>query len=178
MESAMMIPRETAPALSVPLIGGGHFTLADAAPDAFTVVIFYRGKHCPLCRKYLGSVQEQLDAAGAQGVEVVAVSMDEEARAAAAVSEWGLDRLRVGYAMSEAATRAWGLYISSQRPGSQEPERFSEPGLAVVDRDGRIFFAQVQSAPFTRPDFAQLLSGLAFVVENDYPARGDLTRAA
>ncbi|MEM6421900.1 MAG: AhpC/TSA family protein, partial [Pseudomonadota bacterium] len=104
--------------------------------------------------------------------------MDEESRATASASDWGLDRLRIGYAMSEATARAWGLYISSQRPGSQEPARFAEPGLAVVDPAGKIFFAQVQSAPFTRPPFDQLLGGLKFVVENDYPARGDLTKAA
>ncbi|MEL6312330.1 MAG: AhpC/TSA family protein, partial [Pseudomonadota bacterium] len=84
----------------------------------------------------------------------------------------------VSYGMSEATAREWGLYISSQRPGSQEPAVFSEPGLVVIDPERTIFFVQVQSAPFTRPDFAALLSGLKFVTENNYPARGDLTAQA
>ncbi|MEL7346709.1 MAG: peroxiredoxin-like family protein [Pseudomonadota bacterium] len=174
----MMIPRDPAPALSVPLLSGEQFTLAEARPEGFSIVIFYRGKHCPICRQYLQDVQVKLDDAAAQGIEVTAVSMDGEERARPAAEEWGLDRLRLGYGMSEATARAWGLYISSQRPGSQEPARFAEPGLAVVRPDGTIFFAQIQSAPFTRPDFGQLLGGLKFVVDNDYPARGDLTKAA
>ncbi|MEL6774887.1 MAG: redoxin domain-containing protein, partial [Pseudomonadota bacterium] len=76
----MMIPRDPAPALSVPLLSGEHFTLAEARPEGFSIVIFYRGKHCPICRQYLQDVQGKLDDAAAQGIEVTAVSMDGEER--------------------------------------------------------------------------------------------------
>ncbi|MEO0426481.1 MAG: peroxiredoxin-like family protein [Pseudomonadota bacterium] len=174
----MLQPRTKAPALSVPLVGGGTYTLGAEKPGTFDVVIFYRGKHCPLCNKYLNEVQGELETAAGQGINVVAVSMDTEERATAAVAEWGVGKLRVGYGMSEATAREWSLYISSRRPGSQEPAVFSEPGLMVVDPEGTLFFVQVQSAPFTRPNFAALLGGLKFVTENNYPARGDLTAKA
>ncbi|MEM6620590.1 MAG: peroxiredoxin-like family protein [Pseudomonadota bacterium] len=174
----MPYPTDPAPALSFPLLSGGTWTLADRTPQNFSIVVFYRGHHCPICKTYMKEIDAALPQAAGQGIDVVAVSMDSEERALASHEEIGTKTLEIGYALSEAAAREWGLYISSQRAGSKEPERFSEPGLFVVRPDGTIFFAQVQSAPFTRPDFAKLLGGLKFVVENDYPARGDLTKAA
>ncbi|MGF1553167.1 MAG: peroxiredoxin-like family protein [Paracoccaceae bacterium] len=174
----MLHPRHPAPELEVPVAGGAHFALGAHPPETFTILVFYRGKHCPICSTYLKSVEEGLDDAYAIGADVVAVSMDKADRAEASMSEWGLKRLRLGYDLPETVARAYGLYISSARPGSSEPERFSEPGLVVVDRTGIVYFAQSQSAPFTRPPFAELVSGLKFVLDNDYPARGDLTAQA
>jgi peroxiredoxin len=174
----ILAPRKPAPALSVPLLSGGTFTLAERKPRTFTVIVFYRGKHCPICSKYLGQVQEQLDRAHELAAEVVAISMDGEDRARASAADWGVDRLEVGHGLSEPAARDWGLYISAKREGSQEPDRFSEPGLFVIRADGTVFFAQTQSGPFTRPTMDQLLDGLQFVLDKNYPARGDLTRAA
>ncbi|MGF1501175.1 MAG: peroxiredoxin-like family protein [Paracoccaceae bacterium] len=171
----MLIPRSPAPALSVPLVSGGTWTLAERTPQSFTVIVFYRGKHCPICRDYLASIEAHLDEVGAAGLDIVAVSMDDEERARSSTADWGIARLAVGYGMSEATARAWSLYISSQRPGSSEPMRFSEPATVVVYPDGRIFFVAVQSAPFTRPAIDALVRGLKFAAENAYPARGDLT---
>ena len=174
----MIIPRKPAPALSVPLLSGDSFTLAERKPENFTIVVFYRGKHCPICSKYLNQAQAQIDRARELGVELVAISMDGEDRARTSAAEWGIDRLDIGYGLSEQAARDWGLYISSKRQGTQEPDRFSEPGLFVIRADGTVFFAQTQSAPFTRPPIDQLLDGLKFVLDKGYPARGDLTLAA
>ena len=174
----MPLPRSQAPELSVPLLSGGTWSLADSKPEAFTIVVFYRGKHCPICKTYLKEIDALIDQATGQGIEVIAVSMDGEDRARDTLSEIETEKLRIGYAMDEATARAWDLYISSAREGSAEPTVFSEPGLFVIDPAGKVFFAQTQSAPFTRPDFAKLLGGLKFVVENNYPSRGDLTKAA
>lgn len=174
----MLHPRHPAPELEVPVAGGAHFALGANPPETFTILVFYRGRHCPICADYLASVEAGMDDAYALGCDVVAVSMDTEARADASMEDWGIRRLRLGYEMPEAVARAYGLYISSARPGSDEPERFSEPGLAVVDRKGIVYMAQAQSAPFARPAFADVVKGLKFVLDNDYPARGDLTSVA
>ncbi|MEM6680167.1 MAG: peroxiredoxin-like family protein [Pseudomonadota bacterium] len=177
-EDAMLQPCKPAPALTVPLTAGGTYTLGETPPESFEILVFYRGKHCPICRDYLQAIEALLDDVAAEGVRIAAFSMDEETRAKTSVADWGITRLPVGYALPEAVARAYGLYISSKREGSAEPERFSEPGLFVLDPDGVVFFAQTQSAPFTRPDIATLLRNLKFVKENNYPARGDLTEAA
>ncbi|MEM0944481.1 MAG: peroxiredoxin-like family protein [Pseudomonadota bacterium] len=174
----MPLPLTQAPALSVPLLSGGTWTLAERQPETFSIVVFYRGKHCPICKTYMKEIDALIDQASAQGIDVVSVSMDGEERARATLDEIGTEKLAIGYGLSEASAREWGLYISSARPGTQEPDVFAEPGLFVIKPDGTIFFAQTQSAPFTRPDFSKLLGGLKFVVENNYPARGDLTEAA
>ncbi len=171
----MLYPRTPAPALSVPLVQGGTWTLAEQRPEHFTILVFYRGKHCPLCRTYLQSIEAAADDVAGIGAGIVAVSMDSEERARASAEEWGISRLPLGYGMSEATARRWGLYMSSQRAGSQEPQIFSEPATVVLYPDGKIFFVAVQSAPFTRPAIDALVSGLKFVAANDYPARGDLT---
>lgn len=173
----MPLPSTPAPALSFPLHSGGDWALADSTASAFTIVVFYRGTHCPICKTFLKEIEEQMDAARAQGVEIVAVSMDGPERTAKTVEETGVTKLPVGQSLTEASAREWGLYISGAREGSQEPAVFSEPGLFVVDANGKLFFAQTQSAPFTRPDIAKLLGGLKFAADNNYPARGTLTAA-
>ena len=38
-------PRTNVPDLSVDLVGGGRFRLADQRPQTFSIVVFYRGYH-------------------------------------------------------------------------------------------------------------------------------------
>lgn len=169
----MLKTNHPAPALSVPLLSGGTFDLSAETPKSFTLVIFYRGLHCPLCRKQLETdVIPNLGNLTDKGVTVVAISMDEEDRARKQEAEWAFGDLRVGYAMPEAMARDWGLYISAARDGSTEPAIFSEPGMTLVQPDGTVFAHWQQSVPFSRPRIEDLLPGLGFVIENGYPARG------
>ena len=170
----MPLPDTTPPALSIPLLSGGSWTLSDQADEKFTIVVFYRGHHCPICKTQLKEIDALVNQATEQGVGVVALSMDTEERARATLEEIGTSKLAIGYGMDEATARAWDLYVSAGRPDTKEPSRFSEPGMFVIGSNGRIFFAQTQSAPFTRPDFGKLLNGLKFASDNNYPARGTL----
>ena len=49
----MLVPRKTVPALAVPTLDHGHYDLQSEAPQTFSLVVFYRGYHCPICAKYL-----------------------------------------------------------------------------------------------------------------------------
>ena len=89
--------------------------------------------------------------------------------------EWQTYDLPLVHSMTEEQARQWGLYISKKRDGSDEPEIFSQPGLFLVRPDMTLYYAQVQSAPFTRPSMGQLLEGLKRIKEKDYPARGTST---
>lgn len=40
------------PTMTWPLVGGGDLTLA--GDKGWRLLVVYRGKHCPLCKKYLG----------------------------------------------------------------------------------------------------------------------------
>ena len=45
----MLMPRLPVPALKVPTLTHGDYSLAADAPQAFSLIVFYRGLHCPLC---------------------------------------------------------------------------------------------------------------------------------
>ncbi len=167
------LPREPAPTLDLSLVGGGRFSLAAATPDQFTLIVAYRGVHCPQCKKQLAEFNGRLSELRDVGVdEVVAVSGDNQERAERAVREWELNDLPVAYGMDEATMRAWGLYVSKGVTDS-EPALFAEPGLFLVRPDATLYSAHVQSTPFARPHLDNLLTALAFIREKDYPARGE-----
>ncbi len=174
-----LIPRQTVPPLEV-LVDGAPWQLADQHPPKFSLIIFYRGFHCPICGSYLPDVQRRLDAFKERGVEAIAISSDAEERARMAVERWQLDRLKVGYSLSLDSARDWGLFISAQRnenptpTGVVEPPLFSEPGMFLVRPDGTLYFASVQTMPFTRPNMGEVIKALDVVERENYPARGEV----
>ncbi len=173
-----VMPRQKAPALEVPLVGGGTWNLADQSPGNFTMVVVYRGYHCPICKSYLGGLQGLIDDYAEQGVNVIILSSDDKERAEKAKTEWQLDKLTVGYGLDHDTARQWGLYISTSRGktslGIEEPPLFAEPGLFMIRADGTVYFASVQTRPLARPHFADILGAVKFVIERDYPARGEV----
>lgn len=178
-----LLPRRSVPDLSVRLAPDGTpFRLVEERPEHFTLVVFYRGLHCPVCRGQLRGLESKLDAFAARGIGVVAVSSDDANRAARAKAEWELPRLRLGYGLTPEAARSWGLYLSAghgmSSNGVEEPDMFSEPGLFLVRPKGELYFASVQTMPFAHPALSDLLGGLDFVIPRNYPARGEIVTLA
>ena len=171
----MIKPGTKVPSLALELTIGAQYDLSKQSPDAFTLVLFYRGKHCPICKKQLTELGSKLGEFTKRGINVVAVSMDDKERAMHVDAEWGTGDVPLAYGLSEESAREWGLYISEAREGSEEPAMFSEPGMFLVRPDGTLYYASTQNSPFARPQFDDLLSGLDYVLENDYPVRGTLT---
>jgi peroxiredoxin len=173
-----LIPRQPVPALAVPLVAGGRFDIENEKSDHFTFVVFYRGLHCPICRTQLGELETKLPEFTKRGVSVVALSSDTAERAERAKREWKLANLRLGYGLDLALARKWGLYISTSRgmtsTGVEEPPLFSEPGMFLVRPDRTLYFASVQTMPFARPHFTDILAALDFVMAKNYPARGEV----
>jgi peroxiredoxin len=177
----MLIPRQTTPELIVPTLDHGVFDLSAEQPPLQTLVCFYRGQHCPICAAYLKELGRLTPEFTERGVQTIAISMDTAERARAMADKTGAPGLRFGYDLPLAAARAWGLYLSASRGktsiGIEEPALFSEPGLFLVRPDRTLYYASVQSMPFVRPHFSEVLQALDFVVKNDYPARGELVSA-
>ena len=172
-----LMPRQPVPPLKVPTLSGESWDLARAAPERFTLAVFYRGLHCPVCRGYIGELDKLPEAFRQRGVEVMALSSDTEERARQTREDWGLTTLNLGYGLDLEVARSWGLYVSTSRGktslGIEEPARFSEPGVFLVRPDGTLYWAAVQTMPFARPHFREMLAGLDFIIKNDYPARGE-----
>lgn len=168
----MLLPRQIVPDLDIATLDGGNWNLAERNPDNFSVIVFYRGLHCPICARYLGDFDKRVNEFSDLGVEVIAISSDGEEQAREAQRKWKLSGLTVGYDFTIEAARKWGLYVSSGR--KNEPEEFSEPGLFLVKPDQTLYASSVQTMPFARPHVDDLTKALSYVVDNDYPARGEL----
>ena len=173
----MLMPRETVPALQVSTLAHGPFDLATDGAENFTLVVFYRGLHCPICTKYLlelGRLQPEFEQ---RGVKVIALSGDTEERAQAMADKLKAPSLRMGYGVPLAVAKQWGLYISTSRGttsiGIEEPGLFAEPGVFIVRPDTALYYGAVQTMPFARPHFDELLAAIDFALAKNYPARGE-----
>lgn len=143
------------------------------------MVVVYRGRHCPLCTKFLNALAGYRDRLAAIGVDIAAVSAD---------SQEQLDehraRLEVNFPLYHGLTfeqmQTLGLYISIPRSAEETDHNFAEPGLFVINGDGALQVADLSNNPFSRPDLEILVSGLEWIraPENNYPIRGTFQDAA
>ncbi|MEM9580702.1 MAG: peroxiredoxin-like family protein [Pseudomonadota bacterium] len=173
----MLMPRQTTPNLSLPTLDHGAFDLASDVSERGTVICFYRGLHCPICATYLTELEKRVGDFAERGVATIAVSSDGEERTRAMAEKIGATQLRFGYDLPLQVARDWGLYISTSRGktsiGIEEPALFSEPGLFMVTPQQTLYYGSVQTMPFVRPHFSELVGALDFAIKNTYPARGE-----
>jgi len=177
MRSQSLVPRYPVPALNVPLTQGGRFVLGANPGATFDLLVFYRGLHCPICAKYLMELERLAPEFASRGVQVVAISSDDEERGQQMAIKVHASAVKFGFGLSLKSAREWGLYISTSRGqtsiGIEEPELFSEPGVFIVRPDGTLYYGAVQTMPFARPQFQDLLGAIDFAIAKDYPARGE-----
>jgi peroxiredoxin len=165
-------PTQPAPDLTVPLLRGDIYRLADQSPKLFTMVVFIRGLHCPVCRAQLSELERRLDELEERGIEVIAVSGETRERTTMLADEWKLERLPLAYGLTEDQMRAWGLFIS-RGINEQEPALFHEPGLFLISPDHTVYYESILSMPVGRPRLGDLLDAIDYWTTHDYPARGE-----
>ena len=71
-----LIPRQPVPPLAVPLVGGGRFDIENEKSERFTIIVFYRGLHCPICRTQMADLETKLPEFTKRGVSAAALSSD------------------------------------------------------------------------------------------------------
>jgi peroxiredoxin len=169
--ASRVLPGRAAPALDLPLAGGGRFRLADSRPAAFTMLVFNRGLHCPVCRAQLSELDRRSDELAAVGIRAVSVSGESAGRAELMRNEWGIERVPLAYGLTEGQMRSWGLFVSRAIKDG-EPELFNEPALFLIRPDGTVYYEAILSMPVGRPRLDELLGGIRFWREHDYPPRG------
>ena len=172
-----LLPRKPVPSLEFDLVGGGRWALAAQKPQSFTMVVFYRGLHCPVCQRYTSELNGMIEDYDKRGVSTAITSTDSQERAEEAKRKWGLPKLTVGYGVSIEKAREWGLYVSTSRgktsAGIEEPPLFAEPGLFLVKPDGTLYWSNVSTMPFARPHFNEIAQAIDFALAKNYPARGE-----
>jgi len=158
--------------ITVSLLGGGDVTLGAAkTPGHWQMVVVYRGKHCPICTRYLGELNGIAPKLRDLDVEIVALSADPEEKAAEHMETVGPD-YPVGYGLAVEDMKRLGLYVSDPRSPKETDRPFAEPGLFVINGEGRLQIVDISNAPFARPALESLAKGIGFVKDNDYPIRG------
>jgi peroxiredoxin len=137
------------------------------------MAVVYRGRHCPLCTKYLNKLEGFKDRLADIGVDLAAVSGDSKDQL-----ESHLEKLDVSYPLFYGLTieqmQRLGLYISIPRSEKETDHPFPEPGVFVINAQGQVQVVDISNNPFVRPELEALVSGLEWIKDpkNDYPIRG------
>ena len=150
-------------------VGGGMLSIGGPR-DRWSMLVVYRGKHCPRCKKYLNKFNAMLADWDAV-LDVIVVSADTEEKAAADIAEFGWS-FDVGYGLTENQMRALGLYVSDPLSEAETTTRFAEPGTFAFKPDGEMMLVDISNGPAARPDLEELLDGMTFNINNDRPVRG------
>lgn len=162
------------PELTVNLLSGETVKLGDRPEGVdWKLVLVYRGRHCPLCTRYLNQLQQFKQPLADIGVDIIAVSGDSKAQLESHMAELEVD-FPLAYGLTIEQMQALGLYISEPRSEQETDHSFAEPGLFVVNQDGNLQVVDISNNPFTRPELQTLVNGLSWVKDpnNNYPIRG------
>ncbi|PZW42382.1 alkyl hydroperoxide reductase subunit AhpC [Mesonia algae] len=165
-------PRQEVPELVVNTVNGMDWNLRETEPENFNLIIFYRGLHCPVCKSYLEELNGLISDYSERGVNVIAISSNNKELAEKTVKNWDIENVTIGYDMPIEEARKWDLYIS-EGINDKEPNEFIEPALFLIRPDQTLYASSIQSMPFARPKLKELLKSIDFVLDKDYPARGE-----
>ena len=174
MYTQKMHPATTFPDVSVTLSTGESVSLTNKEEGCdWKVVVVYRGKHCPICTKFLNKLEDYKGRLREVNIDVVAVSGDSKAQLDEHLEELSIT-YPIAYGLSQEDMAKLGLYISTPRSEKETDHNFAEPALFVLNEKNEIHIAEIANAPFVRPDLEQLVSGLEFIrnPDNNYPIRG------
>ncbi|MCW5770574.1 MAG: redoxin domain-containing protein [Rhodospirillaceae bacterium] len=158
------------PEISLDKVGGGTVTIGGGR-DGWQLIVVYRGRHCPICKRYLTGLKDLIDGYAQANTTVVAISADPQEKADAFMAEIQ-PNFPVGYGLSVPDMRRLGLYVSNPRSPQETDRPFAEPGLIVINPQGQAQIVDFSNAPFARPDLAAILNGIKIVQERGYPVRG------
>ncbi|REL34992.1 redoxin domain-containing protein [Thalassotalea euphylliae] len=167
-------PGSEFPEISVTMRSDEQQVLGKAAkPNSWQVVLVYRGKHCPLCTKYLNALEHYLAPLAEIDVEVLAVSGDSKVQLEGHMEQLDIS-FPIAYGLTVEQMQQLGVYISDPRSPEETDHPFAEPGLFVVNGEGKLHVVDISNNPFVRPELGTLVNGLAWIKnpDNDYPIRG------
>ena len=139
----LLSPGDSFPALLLTPPGKPTLTLPDAFAGEFGVVLFYRGSWCPYCNAQLRAFQRASDALAGAGIEVAALSADDEPTTAALIAKHGLT-FPVGHsADARAVAGLTGAFVNP------DPVYLQSTGF-VLDVTGRVVVSVYSSGAIGR----------------------------
>ena len=131
------------PDLLVPTVRGGEMALPRDVEGFYSVILFYRGAWCPYCKAQLAAFARARASLQSIGVEVVALSVDDEAVSAALVDKMRLN-FPIGFgAQADEISAATGAFVA-------EGAAYLQSTGFVLDKSGRILTAVYSSGAIGR----------------------------
>ncbi len=138
-----LAPNDLFPAIAVNPVDAERFELPEALGGHFGVILFYRGSWCPYCNAQLRAFQRSLDKLAELDVELVALSVDDEATSRELIAKHGLE-FPVGHsADARAISEATGAFVND------EPLYLQSTGFLIAP-DGRVIVSVYSSGAIGR----------------------------
>jgi len=174
MNTKKIMPSSHFPNIDVKTVSGEILSLGKVSDGYdWQLIVVYRGKHCPLCTRYLNELNDHIPTLASLNIEVVALSGDSLSQVTEHAMQFELNA-PLGYGLTLEQMQKLGLYISQPRSSTETDHPFSEPGLFVINQQREVVVVDISNTPFTRPQLSTLVSGLSFIKnpDNHYPIRG------
>ncbi|QTD96044.1 peroxiredoxin-like family protein [Streptomyces cyanogenus] len=163
-----------APRFLLPSADGQTLALEDLLADGPVVLTFYRGAWCPYCNIALRSLQQHHEAITARGARLVAVSpqipdesltlAEKHSLAFDVLSDIGSDVAKqygLAFDLPDDLAAVYDrLGFDLQRVNDGHPRTLPLPATYVIDRDGTIRWAFVDTDYTTRAEPADILAAL------------------
>jgi peroxiredoxin len=139
----LLHPGDAFPELSLAVPGGETVTVPEVFGGQFGAMLLYRGAWCPYCNAQLRAFQRASAALADAGVQVIALSVDDQATTAALVAKHGLT-FPVGYGADarEVADRT-GAFVNP------DPVYLQSTGF-VVNPQGKVLVSVYSSGAVGR----------------------------
>jgi peroxiredoxin len=134
---------ERFPDLSVHTVGGNQLNLPRDVEGSYAVILFYRGAWCPYCKAQLAAFARARASLQSIGVEIVAISVDDETASAVLVEKLRLN-FQVGFGVkADEVSELTGAYVA-------EDAAYLQSTGFVLDKRGRILTAVYSSGAIGR----------------------------
>ncbi|MGO9781676.1 MAG: peroxiredoxin family protein [Streptosporangiaceae bacterium] len=139
----LLNPGAIFPGLTLTVPGGETVKVPEAFAGQFGVLLFYRGSWCPYCNAQLRAFQRASTVLAEVGVEVAALSVDDEAATAALIAKHGLT-FPVGFgADAQAIAGLTGAFVNP------DPVYLQSTGF-VLDPQGKALVSVYSSGAIGR----------------------------
>lgn len=131
------------PSLDIPAVGGGTIQIPQSLRGSYGVVLIYRGAWCPYCQAQLGAFQRASEKLAVANINVVALSVDDEATTKGTIEKYKL-RFPVGHSVdADQVAAITGAYTN------EVPRHLQSTGF-LLDPDGHVLNAVYSSGPIGR----------------------------
>lgn len=126
------------PTIALAAVGGGTLRLPEDLQGSWGVILVYRGHWCPYCNAQLNAFQRVLPSLRAEGIQVAALSVDSEDKAASTVQHHNIT-FPVGFGAD-----AYAIGETLHACVHDDPTYLESSGF-VLDPSGRIAVAVYSS---------------------------------